>query len=151
MQQSNLLSLISVAVTPVVLITAAAILLSGFTAKYGNIADQMRRLAAEYRSGETSQARRAAIARQLALFARRIQAIWAATTCLCVAILSFVLMVLAVIFSQRATRLGYIGVATLVTGVVFVAVAMLCELEELLLARKTVAYELDDTIGDSLR
>ena len=151
MPQSGLLSLISVAVAPVVLITAAAILLSGLTSKYGNIADQMRRLTAEYRSGETSQARRATIARQLSLFARRIEAIWAATTCLCVAILAFVVMVLAVIFAQRATRLGYFGVGTLLIGLIFMAVALVCELVELFLARKTAACELTETLGDGPR
>lgn len=150
MPQSGLLNLISVAVTPVVLITAAAILLSGLTSKYGNIADQMRRLTAEYRSGETSERRRGTIARQLTLFGRRIQAIWAATTCLCVAILSFVLMVLVVIFSQKAARLGVVGVATLVTGLIFMVVALLCELQELFLARKTAAWELRETLGETV-
>lgn len=148
---SGLLSLISAAVTPVVLITAAAILLSGFTAKYGNMADQMRRLTAEYRSGETSEARRATVVRELALFARRIEAIWAATTCLCIAILAFLMMVLAVIFALKATRLGELGVATLVIGLAFMVLAVVCELEELRLARKTASCELRETLKETRR
>ncbi|HEX5324214.1 MAG TPA: DUF2721 domain-containing protein [Capsulimonadaceae bacterium] len=146
--QSGLLSLISAAVAPVVLITAGAILLSGFSAKYASISEQMRHLAAEYRGGGTSEGRRNAVRLQLVIFGKRGRAIWAASTFQCLAILSFLMMVLAVIFSQHAARLGALGVGTLVVGLVFMVISVLCELEELRLARTTAACELSDTIGD---
>jgi hypothetical protein len=130
-----------------VLITAGAILLSGFSAKYANISEQMRRLTAEYRDDETSQARRVTIERQLPIFGKRIRAIWAASTCQCFAILSFLMMVLAVIFSEHAARLGALGVGTLVVGLVFMVLAMVCELVELGLARETASCELLETLN----
>ena len=56
------------------------------------------------------------------------------------------MMVLAVIFSERALSLGALGVGTLVAGLVFMVIAVLCELEELRLAWVTAACELNDSL-----
>lgn len=140
----SLSNLISVAVAPVVLITATAILLSGFTGKYTNIADRLRSLAAEYRRTETSDARRANLKTQMRLFHRRVSAMWAASALLSLALLTFLGTVLSVIFDSRPVRLGWLGAACLILGLAFMAGAVLLELYEIRLARLTVAGELSD-------
>ncbi|MBV9848155.1 MAG: DUF2721 domain-containing protein [Armatimonadetes bacterium] len=144
MHPSSLASLISAAVAPVALITASAILLSGFSGKHANIATQMRALTAEYRNSETTDARRQSIRRQLRLFHRRVSAIWAATVFLSFALLSFLVTVLALVFVQRETHISTIGAASIVVGLVFILCAVVLELYETGLARLTVAGELVD-------
>jgi len=147
----SLSHLISVAVAPVVLITAAAILLSGYTGKYTNIADRLRDLAAEYRQAETSPGRRANLKTQMRLFHRRVSALWAASALLALALLSFLGTVLSVIFADQQSRLGWIGAACLVVGLILMAGAVLVELYEIRLARLTVAGELADIFAEGDR
>ena len=140
----SLSNLISVAVAPVVLITATAILLSGYTGKYTNIADRLRDLAAEYRKADTSDARRASLKAQMRLFHRRVSAMWAASALLSLGLLAFLGTVLSVIFDSRQVRLGWLGAVCLILGLIFMGGAVLLELYEIRLARLTVAGELAD-------
>ncbi len=144
----NLPALVSLAATPVVLITATAILLSGFSAKYGSISDRMRSLTAEHRRPETPQARRGALRVQLRVFRQRVTLMWAASACLSSALLLFVGTVLSVIFSARATQLGLAGAAFLVAGLALIGLAVVLELYELRLARRAVDGELADIFPD---
>ena len=141
---SSLSSLISVAVAPVVLISAVAILLSGYTTKYGNIADRMRNLAAEFRRSDSSPDRCESIRRQMVLFRRRIQAMWAASALLSLALLSFVCTVLSVIFAQRVTTLTLVGAVCLVIGLLLAGCAITLDLYEIYLGRLTMAGEIGD-------
>jgi len=143
-QAISITSVIGSVVAPVGLITTTAILLSGYTSKYSSISDQMRGLATEYRTGASIAARHKNIQEQLRLYHRRITAMWAASTLLSLALLSFVATVLVVLFSTKATHLGPVGVGTLLVGLVFVAAAIGLELYEISLARLTVAGELSD-------
>lgn len=140
----GLSNLISVAVAPVVLITATAILLSGYTGKYTNIADRLRDLTAEYRRADTSAERRANLKTQLRLFHRRVSAMWAASVLLSLGLLSFLGTVLSVIFDSHQIRLGWIGASCLLLGLMLMAGAVLLELYEIRLARLTMAGELSD-------
>jgi hypothetical protein len=143
-------NLISVAVAPVVLISAAAILLSGYSNKYGNIADRLRALATEYRRPETTPLRRDVIRGQLILFHRRIAAVWATSALLTLSLVAFVGTVLSVIFAQGRSKLGIAGADCLVIGVVLVGAAVLTDLYEIHLARLTIAGELSDILQDKL-
>ena len=143
-QTPSLSSLIGIAVTPVTLITATAILLSGFSSKYSSISDQMRHMTAEYRKTETTTTRRISLKRQLGLLHRRISAMWAASTMLSLALLSFLGTVLAVFFAQREARIGPFGIATLLIGLSLVSLAVGLELYEIGLARLTTAGEIAD-------
>lgn len=140
----SITSVIGSVVAPVGLITTTAILLSGYTSKYSSISDQMRGLATEFRAGASTKARKKNIQEQLRLYHRRITAMWAASTLLSLALLSFIVTVLIVLFSIRATHLGTVGVGTLLLGLVFVAAGVGLELYEISLARLTVAGELAD-------
>ncbi len=144
----NLSSLISAAVAPVVLISAAAILLSGYSAKYGNISDRMRDLTGEYRRADTTDTRRALLKRQLLLFRRRIIAVWGASALLSLALLLFVGTVLSVILSTHEARLGWVGAGCLVGGLALMAGAISLELYEIRLARLAVDAELSDIFRD---
>jgi len=143
---TTLLTLISAAVTPVVLVTAGAILLSAFAGKYSNISEQMRRLTAEFRDGETLERRRSVVRRQLVLYRMRIWLIWAASTTLCLAVLAFLMMVPIVLLSQTALRLNVLAVAVLVAGLVLMVVSVALELRELWLARITANIEVSQTL-----
>ena len=151
MPVSSALSLIGNAVGPAALITTTAILLSGYTSKYSGIADQMRRLTAEYRQPDTPPERRASLRRQLALFHRRITAMWGASTLLSLALICFVGTVLTVLLSAREMRIAPAGVGALLIGLVLVAGAVGLELYEIGLARLTTAGELADILpgGDA--
>lgn len=143
-QAISITSVIGNVVAPVGLITTTAILLSGYTSKYSSISDQLRGLTSEYRAEATHALRRENLQEQLRLFHRRITAMWAASTLLSLALLSFVATVLAVLFSSRAAHLGPVGIGTLLVGLIFVGVAVGLELYEISLARLTVAGELSD-------
>jgi len=143
-QAISLTGVIGSVVAPVGLITTTAILLSGYTSKYSSISDQMRGLTEEYRMAATGAPRRENLREQLRLYHRRITAMWAASTLLSLALLSFVATVLVVLFSVRAAHLGPVGVGTLLLGLIFVAAAVGLELYEISLARLTVAGELSD-------
>ena len=147
-QASSAVVSISNAVGPAALITTTAILLSGYTAKYSSLSDQMRRTTAEFRSAATQAARRSNLKQQLRLFHRRLTALWGASALLSLALLCFVVTVLVVLVSARAARLGMLGVGSLLLGLVLVAGAVGLELYEIGLARLTVAGELADILGD---
>ena len=69
---------------------------------------------------------------------------WGASTFLSLALLLFIATVLIVLFSVHATRLGPVGITTLMLGLGAVASAIGLELYEIGLARLTVAGELAD-------
>lgn len=144
----NLSSLISAAVAPVVLVSAAAILLSSYSAKYGNISDRMRGLTAEYRRAETTETRRALLKRQLLLFRRRIIAVWGASALLSFALLLFLGTVISVILSRHEARLGWVGAGCLVGGLALMIGAITSELYELRLARLAVDAEMSDIFSE---
>ena len=147
-QAPSITSIIGNVVAPVGLITTTAILLSGYTGKYSGISDQMRRMTAEFRAPDTAQARRESLKRQLRLFHHRIMAMWAASTLLSLSLLAFITTVLVVLFSVHTSRIGPVGITTLITGLIFVAAAVGLELYEISLARLTVAGELADVFSE---
>ena len=63
---------IAAAVTPVVMISANAILIGAISSKHQAMSDRLRTLAAEWRSPGTSGARRESIRSQIHLFTLRI-------------------------------------------------------------------------------
>jgi hypothetical protein len=146
---SHLLNLISTAVTPIVLISATAILLSNHTNKYNNISTQMRALTHEYRDRETSEKRRATLRRELNFYGRRIRAMWVASICLYAALLCFLITVLSllVISATSLSRLGLIGEISLCAGLTLLFVTVICELVEVRLAVHTSQEEMFDVLN----
>ncbi len=150
MTPPSLTSLIGTLVAPVALITPTAILLGNFMNKYTGIAGQMRALTAEYRQHGTTHARRRSIRGQLRLFHRRISAMWAASGALLMALLSFLVTVLTVVFIRHEARSVVAGAASIVVGLGFILLAVVLELWEIGLARLTVAGELDDIFAPTV-
>jgi hypothetical protein len=73
------LSVVATAVTPVVMVSATAILVSGVNTRYIAISDRVRALAREYRDERISPERRRNIRRQMTIFRRRLHLVsWAA-------------------------------------------------------------------------
>lgn len=147
-QAPTAISIIGNAIGPAALITTTAILLSGYTSKYSGIADQMRRLTAEYRAEGTTAERRSGLKPQIHLFHQRINALWGASTLLSLALLAFIVTVVAVLLSAREARIGPVGVGMLLVGLILVAAAVGLELYEIKLARLTTAGELADIFPD---
>ena len=145
---SHLLNLITTAVTPIVLISATAILLSNHTNKYTNISAQMRALAHEYRDDKTTAARRATLRRQLSFYQRRIHAMWVASICLYAALLCFLTTVLSLLAVSAANlvRLDLIGEIGLCGGLLLIFATVICELVEVRLALRTSQEELLDIL-----
>jgi hypothetical protein len=144
----SIIQTIGSAVGPAALITTTAILLSGYTSKYSGISDQLRRMTAEYRNSGTEAARRLSLKGQLRLFHKRINALWAASTLLSLALIAFIVTVLTVLLSAQESRLGPMSVGTLLVGLILVAGAVGLELYEIGLARLTVAGELADIFAE---
>ena len=87
---------IAAAVTPVVMISANAILISAISSKHEAMSDRVRSLTAEWRSPATGAARRDSIRAQVRLFSRRIAWISRAHFLLYVATACFIAMVMLI-------------------------------------------------------
>ena len=78
-QIADPLQVVATAVTPVVMVSATAILASGVNTRYISISDRVRAIAREYRETSTSADRRSSIRLQMVIFHRRVRLVsWAA-------------------------------------------------------------------------
>jgi hypothetical protein len=137
---------ISAAVTPVVMISANAILISAISAKHQSMSDRLRALTAEFRSAATSEERRATIAVQLRVFDERLRwvtwshiILYAATAC-------FIAMVIVIALSPAIEALSGASLVLLLTGVALMFTGILLELLDLAKARATVRLEIRDIV-----
>lgn len=144
---ADLLSHITSAVTPVVLIAAAASLILGVNQKQANLADRLRSLAAEYRLSETAWERRVIIRRQVALLARRFRWTTVAHIELHVAVAAFVGMVLVLTLTRRVPFWDRWVLGLFVLGVTLLLGAVTAELFDLTLARRTVSLDINDVLA----
>ena len=127
---------VAAAVTPVVMISANAILIGAISSKHQAMSDRLRTLAAEWRSQEASTARRDSIRIEVELFSARIAWISRAHFLLYVATACFIAMVLAIALSLEAVTLPL-----LLGGVVLMLAAIFLELLDLRKARATIELE----------
>src|SRR5580658_4823635 len=110
---------IAAAVTPVVMISANAILIGSISSKHQAMSDRLRSLAAEWRSPGTSAARRDSIRAQVQMFTVRIAWISRAHFLLYVATACFLAMVLAI-----ALSLPMLSLPLLLGGVIVMLLAI---------------------------
>jgi uncharacterized membrane protein (DUF485 family) len=141
-QAQTTMAAIAAAVTPVVMISANAILIGSIGSKHQAMADRLRILTAEWRSPGTSAARRDSIRAQVQMFTVRIAWISWAHFLLYVAIACFLAMVLAI-----ALSLPLLSLPLLLAGVILMLVAIVLELLELRKARATLDLESEDLHG----
>jgi hypothetical protein len=130
------MSAIADAVTPVVMISANAILISAISAKHQAMSDRLRVLTAEWRTPATTAARRDAIRSQVKLFSSRIAWISRAHFLLYVATACFTLMVIAL-----ALQLPALSLPLLLLGVCLMLLAIVLELLDLRKAEATIEIE----------
>lgn len=144
MQIDNPLEVVASAVTPVVLVSATAILISGINSRYMAIADRVRSFTAEYRDSATSQARRASIDRQLPAFQLRVRLVSWALRGLYVATGCFVGMALIISATLWRKMLAVATLPLFVLGIVLLIFSIACELLELRAANRTLFIEISD-------
>jgi len=140
----NPLQIVASAVTPVVLVSATAILIGGVNARHIAIADRIRNLTAEYRNTATTPTRRASIERQLPIFRRRIQLASWAIRGLYFASACFVTMALIISATLWRQMLAIATVPLFVLGIVLLLFSIVCELWELQEADRTLYDEIAD-------
>jgi hypothetical protein len=145
---------IAAAVTPVVMISANAILIGAVSAKHQAMADRLRILTAEWRSADTSAARRDAIRLQVDLFRLRIAWVARAHFLLYAATACFIAMVLTIAltpFTGGRIAIEVLSLPLLVGGVVLMFAAILLELAELRKSRATIDLEARDITSSAKR
>ncbi len=141
-QSQGPLALVASAVTPVVMVSATAILISGVNAKHISLADRLRSLAVEYRALATTDRRRQNILAQTLIFQRRLRLATVAHMALYSATACFIAMVLVI--SLTPIRQAFVAVTLpfFLAGVILLFTAVVGEIMELRWAAKTMALEL---------
>lgn len=143
---AGLLQLITSAVTPVVLLSAAASLILGINQKQASVADRLRTLAAEYRLPETTPERCATIRAQVRLLDHRFRRIALAHIWLHAAVAAFGTMVMILTLTRRTPFWDVCVLGLFVGGILLMLAAMVMELLELHLARRTVVLDIEDVL-----
>ena len=145
-QFSDPVKIVATAVTPVVMVSATAILISGSNARYTSISDRVRTLTQEFRQPGTSTERRSNIRQQIAIFHRRLHlGSWAARA-LYGAVACFVLIALLISLSLSKTILLEATPWLFLLGLVLIAGAILLQLLELQQSNRTIDLESADVL-----
>jgi hypothetical protein len=137
---------ISAAVTPVVMISASAILISAISSKHQSMSDRLRALTAEWRRVDTPAARREAIAAQLRLFDERLRWVTWSHIILYSATACFIAVVIVIAVSPALEAMSGASLGLLIAGVALMFLGILLELLDLAKARATVRLEVKDII-----
>ena len=137
---------IAAAVTPVVMISANAILIGAISSKHQSMSDRLRALTTEWRNPATPAARRQSIACQVRLFDERLRWITWSHIVLYTATACFIAMVIAIAVSPAFQALSGWSLTLLIAGVALMFLGILLELVDLAKARATVGLEVGDII-----
>jgi hypothetical protein len=140
------LQILAAAVTPVVLISAAAILISGVNARYIAIADRMRTLAREYRDPGVDARRREIIAQQMSTFWTRVRLVSWAERMLYFAVACFTSVALMISAAMGRSLLAAASLSVFTAGILFIAMAIVLQLLELQFSNRTLALETRDIV-----
>ena len=156
MLDSTNLRLITSAVAPIVMVSAAGLLFLGIQTKNLHLADRIRTLVLEYRTLETTSgepARREQIAEQLRLFYQRIRLSQHALELLYLAILCFVVTSLFLALAARLAEwtLTMVIAGIFVLGVALLLTALVVEFLEMRLGLRTIGIEIEGALGTPRR
>jgi DNA-binding transcriptional regulator YbjK len=138
------LRVLTAAVTPVVLVSAAAILVSAVNSRYISISDRMRALAQEYRDVSTLPHRRAVIACEMMTFKRRVRLVSWAERMLYAAVACFTSVALFISATSWRHVLVAVSLPVFTLGIVLVMTAILLQLLELQLSNRTLFLDTMD-------
>lgn len=143
---TGILQLITSAVTPVVMISAAAILIGGINTKHASLSDRVRSLSAEYRSESTPEDRKTSIRIQVAIFLRRAHYVAAAHFLLHAAVIAFILVVLSIVVGSTRPTWSRLALGEFIAGVVMMLGAVVLELLDLRLSDHTLRLDAKDVV-----
>ena len=141
------LKVVATAVTPVVMVSATAILISGVNARYISISDRVRALAREYRDQGASIERKSNIHRQMTIFHRRMHLVSWAARVLYAAVGCFVAVALLISISVSKQVLLGATLGMFLTGLILVAFAIVLQLLELQQSNRTIEIESADVLS----
>ena len=143
---ADTLTTLTSAVAPVVMVSAAGILLTGVQGLNLHLADRIRGMTAELRLVDTADARRAQIREQIPLLYQRIRLTQWALTMLYAAIFCFMMTSLFLVSSLWIGLRVLPQVTTLMfaAGVAVFVVALVFELLEVVHALRTIQIETRD-------
>ena len=141
------LRVVTAAVTPVVMISATAILISGINSKHQSLSDRVRALSAEHRSGQASDERKRNIRAQIRFFRRRLRFIAIAHIALYGATACFIAMVIVISVTVKIAPLVSATLPFFMAGVVLLFTAVGYEIRELRMSNETMNLELTDLEG----
>jgi hypothetical protein len=147
-QVGDPLTIVTSAVTPVVMVSSTAILISGVNARYISVSDRVRNLAHEFRDGNPSAERRENIHRQMLIFRRRIELVSWAARLLYVAAGLFVSIALMIGVSMWRRIFGEVTLPIFLLGLLLVAIAIGLQFGELQLSNRTIRLEAADLLND---
>jgi hypothetical protein len=141
------LQVLAAAVTPVVLVSATAILISGCNSRYISMSDRIRALTHEYRDRSSTERRRAVITRELPTFLRRIRLVAWAVRVLYAAVGCFVTDALLISFTLWRQMLIEATLPLFLLGIALIVIAVICQLLELQLSNRTITVEVSDVLS----
>ena len=142
------MQVLAAAVTPVVLVSATAILISGVNSRYISISDKMRSLAQEFRARDCAPPRRQLISTQMAIFRQRISLVAWAVRVLYAAVASFTAMAMVISATLWRKILEFTTLPMFAVGILLILAAIVCQLLELRLSNRTIAIEIGDVTAD---
>lgn len=135
---------IAAAVTPVVMISANAILIGAISSKHDSMSSRLRNLTAEWRRPDTNAARRDSIRAQVQLLSARLTWISRSHFLLYVATVCFVAMVMVLALTPVIRTWAEFSLPLLLAGVSLMLVAIFLELLDLRKAGATIEMESRD-------
>ncbi len=142
LQGGDALKMVTTAVAPAVMISATAILIGGVSSKHQAMSERLRSLTAEYRLGATGEARRKNIRQQVIFFRRRLSYTLGAHVLLFCATGFFI----GTVILTSLMQIGWLLLCFML-GVSLLLVAVICELLELMLAKRTIELEIAGSLG----
>jgi hypothetical protein len=142
------LKVVATAVTPVVMVSATAILISGVNSRYISIADRVRTLAHEYRDPATSPARQENIRRQARIFHRRLHLVSWAARILYAAAGCFASVALLIGLTLSRQTLVRATLVIFLVGLTLIVFAIILQLLELQQSNRTIHLEFADVLGE---
>ncbi|HMF79497.1 MAG TPA: DUF2721 domain-containing protein [Bryobacteraceae bacterium] len=144
------LQVLAAGVTPVVLVSSTAILISGVNSRYIAISDRIRALAHEYRYDNCTEERRRTIAREMRPFHRRVTLVARAVRALYAAVGCFITMALIISATLWRSMLGFATLPLFFLGCLLILIAIVFQLLELQISNGTITTETQDITEKSL-
>jgi uncharacterized integral membrane protein len=142
------MQVLTAAVTPVVLVSATAILISGINSRYIAISDRMRALAHEYRDPNCIEHRRSTISHEMLTFQYRIHLISLAVRALYMAVGAFITDALLISATLWRQMLAIATLPLFLLGILLIMLAIVCQLLELQSSNRTLSLDISD-IGET--